>query len=73
MDEYHYKTIACDFDRSSKNDCHKVAKQIYDSLDHKVINQSELYISAPAEVLIYLGELLLDNGLDESQLIASPI
>lgn len=73
MDEYHYQTIACDFDRSSKNDCHKVAKQIYDSLDHKVINQSELYISAPAEVLIYLGELLLDNGLDESQLIASPI
>ncbi|HIL03507.1 MAG TPA: 2Fe-2S iron-sulfur cluster binding domain-containing protein [Candidatus Thioglobus autotrophicus] len=73
MDEYHYQTIACDFDRSSKNDCHKVAKQIYDSLDHKVINQSELYISAPAEVLIYLGEFLLDNGLDESQLIASPI
>ncbi|MBC8494119.1 MAG: 2Fe-2S iron-sulfur cluster binding domain-containing protein [Candidatus Thioglobus sp.] len=73
MDEYHYQSIACEFDRSSKNDCHKVAQQIYDSLDHKVVNQSELYISAPAEVLIYLGELLLENGLDEAQLIASPI
>lgn len=73
MDEYHYQTIACEFDRSSHNDCHKVAKQIYDSLDHQVINQSEVYICTPAEVLIYLGEILLENGLDESQLIASPI
>ncbi len=73
MDEYHYQTIACEFDRSSKNDCHKVAKQIYNSLDHDLINQSEVYISAPAEVLIYLGALLLENGLDESQLIAAPI
>ena len=73
IDDYHYQSIACEFDRSSKNDCHKVAKEIYNSLDHTVINQSEVYISAPAEVLIYLGELLLENGLSESQLIASPI
>ncbi|WP_428095600.1 2Fe-2S iron-sulfur cluster-binding protein [Candidatus Thioglobus sp.] len=73
MDDYHYQTIACEFDRSSKNDCHKVAKQIYNALDLTVVNQSEVYIAAPGEVLIYLGELLLKNGLNESQLIASPI
>lgn len=73
MDEYYYQTIACEFDRSNKNDCHKVAKQIYDSLDHDIVNQSEVYISAPGEVLIYLGEFLLENGLNETQLIASPI
>jgi len=73
MDDYTYRSIACEFDRSSKNDCHKVAKQIFDALDSNIINQSDLYLSAPAEVLIYLGELLLENGLNESQLIASPI
>jgi CDP-4-dehydro-6-deoxyglucose reductase len=73
MNEYTYTPISCEFDRSNKNDCHEVAKRIFDSLDLKVINQSDVYISTPAEVLIYLGELLLENGLDESQLIASPI
>ena len=73
VDDYTYTPIACEFDRSSKNDCHKVAKQIFDALDLHIINQSDLYVSAPAEVLIYLGELLLENGLNESQLIASPI
>jgi CDP-4-dehydro-6-deoxyglucose reductase len=73
MDDYTYAPIACEFDRSSKNDCQKVAKQIFSALDLNIINQSDLYISAPAEVLIYLGELLLENGLNESQLIASPI
>jgi len=73
MEDYTYTPIACEFDRSSKNDCHKVAKQIFEALDLEIINQSDLYISAPAEVLIYLGELLLENGLNESQLIASPV
>ncbi len=73
MDEYFYTAIACTFNRANKNDCHKVAKQIFDSLDIEVVNQADVYISAPAEVLIYLGELLLENGLDETQLIASPI
>lgn len=73
MDEYSYTPIACSFNRANKNDCRKVAKQIFGALDLEVVNQSDLYISAPAEVLIYLGELLLDNGLHESQLIASPI
>ena len=73
MDDYTYTPIACEFDRSNKNDCHKVAQQIFNTLDLNIINQSDLYVSAPAEVLIYLGELLLENGLDESQLIASPI
>lgn len=73
MDDYTYTSIACEFDRSSKNDCLKVAKQIFEALDLEVINQSDLYVSAPAEVLIYLGELLLQNGLNESQLIASPV
>lgn len=73
MDDYHYQTIGCEFDRNSDNDCHKVAKQIYDALDLDLINRSEIYISAPGEVLIYLGELLLENGLNESQLIGSPI
>ncbi len=73
MDDYHYTSIGCEFDRNHLNNCHKVAQQIYNSLDHQVVNLSEVYICAPAEVLIYLGELLLNNGLDESQLIASPI
>jgi len=73
MDDYTYTPIACEFDRSNKNDCHKVAQQIFNTLDLNIINQSDLYVSAPAEVLIYLGELLLENGLNESQLIASPI
>ena len=50
-----------------------MAKQIFDALDLNIVNQSDLYICAPAEVLIYLGELLLENGLNETQLIASPI
>ena len=73
MDEYTYIPISCEFNRSSQNDCHKVSKQIFDSLDLEIVNKSDVYISAPAEVLIYLGELLLENGLNESQLIASPI
>jgi CDP-4-dehydro-6-deoxyglucose reductase len=72
-DEYHYRAIACDFYRSKQNDCNKIAKQIYADLNLDVINQSEVYISAPAEVLIYLSELLLKNGLNEAQLIASPV
>jgi hypothetical protein len=39
-----------------------VAKQIFDALDLNIAKQSDLYIAAPAEVLIYLGELLLENG-----------
>ncbi|CAB9541613.1 hypothetical protein BROOK1789B_2032 [Bathymodiolus brooksi thiotrophic gill symbiont] len=73
IDQYTYRSIACEFDRSSNNDCYKVAKQIFDALDLNIAKQSDLYIAAPAEVLIYLGELLLENGVDESQLIASPI
>ncbi len=73
MDEYTYTPVACEFNRSDKNDCQKVAKQIFTSLDLELVNQSDLYLCAPAEVLIYLGELLLENGLDESQLIASPV
>ncbi|MBA5248508.1 MAG: 2Fe-2S iron-sulfur cluster binding domain-containing protein [Gammaproteobacteria bacterium] len=73
MDEYNYTPIACSFNRANKNDCLKVAKQIFDALDLSVVNQSDVYISTPAGVLIYLSELLLENGLNESQLIASPI
>ncbi|BAS67862.1 2Fe-2S iron-sulfur cluster-binding protein [Bathymodiolus septemdierum thioautotrophic gill symbiont] len=73
MDEYNYTPIACTFNRANKNDCKKVAKQIFEALDHNIVNQSDVYISVPAEVLIYLGELLFENGLNETQLIASPI
>ncbi|MBT4553538.1 MAG: hypothetical protein HOC40_03230, partial [Candidatus Thioglobus sp.] len=73
MNDYTYSPIACEFDRSSKNECHKVAKQIFNALDLEVVKRSDVYLCVPAEVLIYLGELLLENGLDESQLIASPI
>jgi CDP-4-dehydro-6-deoxyglucose reductase len=73
IDEYTYTPIACNFNRANKNDCHKVAQQMFDALDLSVVNQSDVYISAPAEMLIYLSELLLNNGLKESQLIASPI
>ncbi len=73
MDNYTYTPIACVFDRNSKNDCQKVSKKIFNALDLGVVKKSDVYVSAPAEVLIYLGGLLLENGLDESQLIASPI
>lgn len=73
VDDYSYTPIACEFDRNSKNDCKKVSNQIFEALDHNLINNSDVYICAPAEVLIYLGEMLLENGLNETQLIASPI
>ncbi len=74
IDRYTYHSIACEFDRYQKNDCYKkVAKQIFNALDLSIVNQSEVYLCAPAEVLIYLSELLFENGLDDSQLIALPI
>ena len=73
VDDYCYTPIACAFDRSNKNDCKKISQQIFSALDSNLVNQSDVYICVPAEVLIYLGELLLENGLNESQLIASPI
>ncbi len=73
VDEYNYMPIACEFDRSNKNNCKKVSQQIFNALDLAKVKRSDVYIAVPAEVLIYLGELLLENGLDESQLIASPI
>ena len=73
MEDYYYTSIACEFDRNSKNDCRQVAKQIFNALDLEVAKESDIYICAPAEVLIFLSELLLENGVDESQLIGSPI
>ena len=73
FDQYQYYQLPCVFERSQQNDCLYVAKQIYRSLDLDDLNQSEVYISAPAEILIHLSELLLANGLDESQLIGAPI
>lgn len=73
IDKYIYRSIACEFNRYQKNDCYKLAKQIFSALDLSIVNQSEVYLCAPAEVLIYLSELLFENGLDESQLIALPI
>ena len=72
-DKYHYENIPCKFDRSAKNDCKYIATKIYDSLDKDTLNLSDIYISAPAILLIELGEMLFDNGLPEDQLKASPI
>ncbi len=73
FDQYQYHQLPCTFERNHQNDCQQVAKQIYQSLEPEDLNQSEVYISAPAEILIHLSELLLENGLDESQLIGAPI
>lgn len=72
LDEYHYHAIGCQFDRSNQNDCHQVAKQILQALDLDLIKRAQVYIAAPAELLIYLSELLLKEGLNETQLIGSP-
>ena len=72
-DEYHYVSIPCGFDRSTSNDCKQIATKIYNSLNKESLNQSDVYISAPAILLIELGEMLFDNGLPEEQLRASPI
>ena len=73
LDHYYYQTIGCEFDRLNHNDCQKVAKQIYQTLDLDLIKRAQVYIAAPAELLIHLAELLLEDGLDEVQLIGSPI
>ncbi len=77
MDDYSYTAIASDhklaFDRYSVEDCQSLAEEIFEKIDVARVNQSDVYLAAPAELLITLSELLLDNGLNEQQLIASPL
>ncbi len=73
IDEYTYTRIDCEFECQNKNNYLEIAKKIFNTLDLTLVNESDVYIVTPAEMLIYLSELLCDNGLNESQLIASPI
>lgn len=73
IDDYNYNPIPYKCSTSSDNCFKEISNFIFNSLDLSSINNSEVYISAPAEVLIYLGELLLNNGLNEYQLTASPV
>ena len=73
MDHFIYTTIPCKYDRNSKKNYKKVAQQIFNALDMEAVNNSDVYISAPAQVLISLSQLLIKNGLDEKQLKASPV
>lgn len=45
---------------------------IFDSLNPKELLESNIYISAPAEILIGLSELIFDLGVEERNLIATP-
>lgn len=73
LDNYSYTKIPCSFNNWNDNDFNDIANEIFNNLDIASVVESDVYISAPAEILIYLGELLLDIGLSESQIIASPV
>ena len=73
LDDYSYTKIACNFNIIDNNYYINIANSIYKSLDIDAVINSDVYISAPAEVIIYLSEMLLETDLNEKHLIASPI
>lgn len=73
LDNYNYKKIPCNFSINDDMYYKNIANLIFKSIDINSALDSDIYLSAPAEVLIYLGETLLENNLNEDQLIASPI
>ena len=72
VDDYSYSPIPCQQHHSSSENYKSITKTIFNSLDLNYVNKSDVYISAPPEVLILLSELLLENGLLPSHLKASP-
>lgn len=73
IDKYSYTSIPYKSHSNKDIQFKNISYSIFDALDMSVVINSEVYVSAPPEVLIYLGEMLLENGLNEDQLIASPV
>jgi CDP-4-dehydro-6-deoxyglucose reductase len=72
VDDYSYNAISCSPNQPNTDNYKGITITIFNSLDLSYVNESDVYISAPAEILIFLSELLLENGLDPVQLKASP-
>ena len=73
LDEYSYSTIPCDFDRSLDNDCELIAETIFNNLLSTDLKSADIYICAPAELLIKLSELIISSGVDEKNILGSPL
>lgn len=76
LDDYQYHPISChlirDFAHCNEKDCEALSKELFQYLDPSLINSCDVYLAAPAEIVIALSEILIENGLNEQQLIASP-
>jgi len=65
--DYHWvKPLAADLEQQSEQLIEQVVQQ-------NDLRRCDLYLSAPAEILITLGGLLLDGGLPEQQFRATPL
>jgi len=73
LDDYKYFPIPCKFERSLDNDCELIAETIFNSLSLIDLKLSDLYICAPAELLIKLSELIISSGIDEKNILGSPL
>ncbi|MEL0270809.1 MAG: hypothetical protein VW986_01800, partial [Gammaproteobacteria bacterium] len=73
LDEYRYSPIPCDFDRSLDNDCELIAETIFNNLSSTDLKSADIYICAPAELLIKLSELIISSGVDEKNILGSPL
>ncbi len=71
FDDYNYSFIACDF--NSENDYFLIAKNIFASINLDFVITSNVYLAAPAGIVIYLRKLLLQAGLDKDKIIAFPV
>ncbi len=69
IDSYHYQWIHSD-PAEYGDPVERLLEQLQ---QHTVVHEADLYITAPAEILISLGERLLNLGLPEEQLRASPL
>ena len=72
FDDYSYDFIACDYS-NSESDYLLIAKNIFSSLDLNFVINSNVYLAAPANIVLCLVDLLLKSGLDKDKIIAFPV
>lgn len=69
IDTYRYQWI-----HSDPAECADPVEQLLEQLQQdRTVPEADLYVTAPADILIPLGERLLELGLPEEQLRASPL
>ncbi len=73
FDNYKYRSIACEFERNSDNDYIHIATQLFNGICLAEIKQSVVYLAAPATIVINLSGMLVEAGVDPTQLKAFPI